>query len=47
MTFLSEHAGGANVCLADGSIRFVQDSVDYFLYQTLCINSGDKPGEMP
>lgn len=47
MTFRSEHTGGASFCLADGSIRFVPDSVDYFLYRTLCTKSGGESGEMP
>lgn len=36
--YMSEHAGGVNVALSDGSVRFIQDEIDYVLYQYL----GDK-----
>jgi len=29
----SYHAGGVNVCLADGSVRFVRETVDFALWQ--------------
>ena len=31
----SQHAGGVNVCLADGSVRFVTDSVNLLTWQRL------------
>ena len=36
----SYHTGGANVCLADGSVRFVRDSVDFTVWQ----NAGTRAG---
>ena len=29
----SYHTGGVNVCLVDGSVRFVRDSVDFAVWQ--------------
>jgi prepilin-type N-terminal cleavage/methylation domain-containing protein/prepilin-type processing-associated H-X9-DG protein len=31
----SQHAGGVNVCMADGSVRFISDSIDLFTWQCL------------
>ena len=36
--YMSEHPGGINVALSDGSVRFISDEIDYALYQYL----GDK-----
>jgi prepilin-type processing-associated H-X9-DG protein len=36
----SYHVGGVNVCLADGSVRFVRDSIDFTLWQ----NAGTRAG---
>lgn len=33
--FKSNHAGGANFCLADGSVRFIQQNIDHHIYQLL------------
>jgi prepilin-type N-terminal cleavage/methylation domain-containing protein/prepilin-type processing-associated H-X9-DG protein len=39
--FRSRHAGGVNLALADGSVRFVSQSIDHQLYQYLgCRNDG-------
>jgi prepilin-type N-terminal cleavage/methylation domain-containing protein/prepilin-type processing-associated H-X9-DG protein len=32
---MSKHSGGVNVCLADGSVRFVRDSIDLLTWQRL------------
>jgi prepilin-type N-terminal cleavage/methylation domain-containing protein/prepilin-type processing-associated H-X9-DG protein len=36
----SYHTGGVNVCLADGSVRFVRESIDFGLWQ----NAGTRGG---
>jgi prepilin-type processing-associated H-X9-DG protein/prepilin-type N-terminal cleavage/methylation domain-containing protein len=35
MSFRSRHPGGANFCLADGSVRFVNETIEYWLYTAL------------
>jgi prepilin-type processing-associated H-X9-DG protein len=36
----SKHTGGVNVCLADGSVRFVRDSVNLQTWQAMGTKSG-------
>src|SRR5262245_15626264 len=38
--FRSEHSGGANFALADGSVRFVRDSIDSTTYHSLATRNG-------
>jgi prepilin-type N-terminal cleavage/methylation domain-containing protein/prepilin-type processing-associated H-X9-DG protein len=38
--FRSRHPGGVHFCLADGSVRFVSDSVDNVTYRTSCTRNG-------
>jgi prepilin-type processing-associated H-X9-DG protein len=40
----SYHQGGVNVCLADGSVRFVRDSIDFTIWQNVGSRAG---GEVP
>jgi prepilin-type N-terminal cleavage/methylation domain-containing protein/prepilin-type processing-associated H-X9-DG protein len=40
MSFRSLHPGGAHFCLADGSVRFVSETVAYPLYRALSTRSG-------
>jgi prepilin-type N-terminal cleavage/methylation domain-containing protein/prepilin-type processing-associated H-X9-DG protein len=47
MTFRSQHPGGAHFCRADGSVQFVTDSVDYFLYRKLCTKGGGEVVSLP
>ena len=35
MSFRSLHPGGANFCMADGSVRFVSETIELKLYQDL------------
>jgi prepilin-type N-terminal cleavage/methylation domain-containing protein/prepilin-type processing-associated H-X9-DG protein len=46
--FRSRHPGGVQFCLADGSVRFVADSIDNTLYRTSCTRNGDElvPGQL-
>ena len=41
--FMSRHAGGANFCLVDGSVRFVSDTNDLTTYRNLATISGGEP----
>jgi prepilin-type N-terminal cleavage/methylation domain-containing protein len=40
--FASRHPGGAHFCIADGSVQFVQDSIDFSVYQDLSTRNGDE-----
>jgi len=40
MSFRSLHPGGAHFCLADGSVRFFSESMDYMLYRALSTKAG-------
>jgi prepilin-type N-terminal cleavage/methylation domain-containing protein/prepilin-type processing-associated H-X9-DG protein len=42
MSFGSYHAGGASFCFADGSVRFIADSVDHLLYRALGSRNGSE-----
>jgi prepilin-type N-terminal cleavage/methylation domain-containing protein len=33
--YMSEHSGGFSAALSDGSVRFIDEEIDYFLYQYL------------
>jgi prepilin-type N-terminal cleavage/methylation domain-containing protein len=39
LAFNSKHAGGAQFCLADGSVHFIGDSMDITLFQNLATKS--------
>jgi len=42
----SKHSGGVNVCLADGSVRFIRDSIDLLTWQRLGnARDGAVPGD--
>jgi prepilin-type N-terminal cleavage/methylation domain-containing protein/prepilin-type processing-associated H-X9-DG protein len=40
--FRSEHTGGVNFAMADGSVRFLRDTIDYAAYQTLGTRAGNE-----
>jgi prepilin-type N-terminal cleavage/methylation domain-containing protein/prepilin-type processing-associated H-X9-DG protein len=40
--FRSRHPGGAQFCLADGSVRFVSENVDNVYYRTNCTRNGSE-----
>jgi prepilin-type N-terminal cleavage/methylation domain-containing protein/prepilin-type processing-associated H-X9-DG protein len=40
--FRSRHAGGAQFAMADGSVRFYDEGIDYNLYQALSTKGGDE-----
>ena len=46
--FRSKHPGGMQFCLADGSVRFVSESVDNVFYRTSCTRDGSElvPGQL-
>jgi prepilin-type N-terminal cleavage/methylation domain-containing protein/prepilin-type processing-associated H-X9-DG protein len=40
--FGSQHSGGANFCVADGSVQFLRETIDFTVYQDLCTKNGDE-----
>ncbi len=47
ISFRSKHTGGANFCLADGSVRMISDSINRLLYQQLCTRAGGEAVAIP
>jgi prepilin-type N-terminal cleavage/methylation domain-containing protein/prepilin-type processing-associated H-X9-DG protein len=47
MGFKSRHQGGANFLLADGSTRFLPETIDYTVYQRLGARDDGEPVELP
>jgi prepilin-type N-terminal cleavage/methylation domain-containing protein len=46
-TFRSNHPGGSQFTLADGSVRFISQSTDHTLYRGLCTRSGGEVATIP
>lgn len=42
-SFRSRHPGGAQFCLADGSVRFVAENIDNQTYRVACTRNGGEP----
>lgn len=43
----SYHTGGVNVCMADGSVRFVADAINYGLWRAMGTRAGGEVFNMP
>jgi prepilin-type N-terminal cleavage/methylation domain-containing protein/prepilin-type processing-associated H-X9-DG protein len=43
----SDHAGGANFCMGDGSVQFIADSIDYQTYNYLGDKADGHPAMLP
>ena len=46
-SFRSNHPGGALFCLADGSVRFVSETIDLTLYRNAATHSGREVANLP
>ncbi|MBI5757150.1 MAG: DUF1559 domain-containing protein [Planctomycetales bacterium] len=40
MSFRSRHTGGVHFCLADGAVRFSNESIDHSLYRSFSTRNG-------
>jgi prepilin-type N-terminal cleavage/methylation domain-containing protein len=47
MSFRSRHPGGASFCLADASVRFLSQDIDYPLYRAVSTKAGGEPVQVP
>jgi hypothetical protein len=47
MSFRSEHPSGAHFAMADASVHFVNEGVDYFLYRALSTRNGGETAALP
>jgi prepilin-type N-terminal cleavage/methylation domain-containing protein/prepilin-type processing-associated H-X9-DG protein len=45
--FRSNHPGGANFALADGSVRFIAQSIDHMTYQLIGCRNDGQPATVP
>ncbi len=47
MSFRSRHPGGAHFCMADGSVQFVNNTIDHALYRSLSTKGGGEVVSLP
>lgn len=47
MGFRSLHPGGANFCMADGSVHFLNETIDFQLYKGLSTRDGGETVQVP
>ncbi len=47
MTFRSSHPGGAHFVMADGSVHFIADAIEFTTYQALSSRAGREPKGLP
>ena len=46
-SFRSRHPGGAQLCFADGSVHFLDEAIDYGLYQALSTRAEGEVVQFP
>lgn len=47
MGFKSLHPGGANFCLADGSVHFLNETIDFSQYKAMSTRAGEESVQVP
>ncbi len=47
MSFRSKHSGGSHFCLADGTVRFLANTVDRLRYMEMCTRAGNEATQIP
>jgi prepilin-type processing-associated H-X9-DG protein len=43
----SEHSGGVNASMADGSVHFFSDSIDITIWRAMSTRAGEEPVTVP